>query len=131
MIQLDNFPTDEVSEVYQRCVLVSGKCNTDSARELNDGHVVVETGDGFGKTLFPEQRWPMCHGHFKALLLLSPGLNKITITTQDDIRTEVQSLAFLSGIIFLQACRSPSDTSLFSRHHLYTWPSSLPRTLPC
>ncbi|KAH6640297.1 putative peptidase family-domain-containing protein [Chaetomium tenue] len=92
MIQLDNFPTDEVTEVYQRCVLVSGKCNTDSALEQNDGHVLVETDDGFGKTLFPEQRWPMCHGHFKALLLLSPGLNKVAITTQDDARTETPPL---------------------------------------
>lgn len=118
MIQLDNFPTDEVSEVYQRCVLVSGKCNTASALEQNDGHVLVETGDGFGKTLFPEQRWPMCHGNFKALLLLSPGLNKITITTQDDASTEVQRPESVSSISFSQTYSSPSATYLSCRRHL-------------
>jgi hypothetical protein len=60
----------------------------------------------------------MCHGHFKALLLLSPGLNKITVTTQDDIRTEVQSLAFPSSIIFSQACSSQSATYLCFKRHL-------------
>ncbi|KAK3291264.1 putative peptidase family-domain-containing protein [Chaetomium fimeti] len=96
MIQLDNFPTgedgSEVTEVYQRCVLVSGRCNTKSAQAQNDSHVLVETSDGFDKTLFPEQRWPMCHGHFKALLLLSPGLNKISITAEDAVRTETPPL---------------------------------------
>ncbi|KAH6843316.1 putative peptidase family-domain-containing protein [Chaetomium sp. MPI-CAGE-AT-0009] len=96
MIELENFSTGEgdsgVTEVYQRCVLVSGRCNTESAQEQEDGHVLVETSDESGKTLFPEQRWPMCHSRFKALLLLSPGLNKITITAQDAIRTETPPL---------------------------------------
>ncbi|KAK3905150.1 putative peptidase family-domain-containing protein [Staphylotrichum tortipilum] len=85
MIELDNFPANgtEVSDVYQRCVLVSGKCNTNAAIKNDDGHVVVTVKDSAGASLFPEQQWPMCQGYFKALVLLSPGLNKVTIAATD------------------------------------------------
>ncbi|KAK4156560.1 putative peptidase family-domain-containing protein [Chaetomidium leptoderma] len=90
MIELYNFPTGqdaEVSEVYQRCVLVSGNVkSSNSAREENDeGYVVVETNDNSNNPLFPEQRWPTCGGYFKALALLSPGLNQIIIKSEQDV----------------------------------------------
>ncbi|KAL2177528.1 putative peptidase family-domain-containing protein [Thermothelomyces heterothallicus CBS 202.75] len=87
MLQVDNFPAGdgaEVTEVYQRCILVSGRCSTSLALEQDEGYIRVETNDDSDKTLFPEQRWPMCRGHFKALVLLSPGINKIIITSGED-----------------------------------------------
>ncbi|KAH6618252.1 zinc metallo proteinase [Chaetomium sp. MPI-SDFR-AT-0129] len=91
MIELDNFATgpDEVTEVYQRCILVSGTCSTKSSLEQDEGSVLVNVADGAGQPLFSEQRWPMCQGSFKALVLLSPGPNKITITTQDSDSIEL------------------------------------------
>jgi len=93
MIKLDNFsvgPDAEVSEVYQRCVLISGKCSTDAALGNDQGYVVVQTNDTDDQSQFPEQRWPMCRGHFKALVLLSPGLNKIILTTEQDATARVE-----------------------------------------
>ncbi|KAL2187683.1 hypothetical protein L209DRAFT_753780 [Thermothelomyces heterothallicus CBS 203.75] len=87
MLQVDNFPAGdgaEVTEVYQRCILVSGRCSTSLALEQDEGYIRVETNDDSDQTLFPEQRWPMCRGHFKALVLLSPGINKIIITSGED-----------------------------------------------
>ncbi|KAK4147361.1 putative peptidase family-domain-containing protein [Dichotomopilus funicola] len=91
MIQLDNFATgpDEVTEVYQRCILVSGTCSTTSSLEQDEGSVVVNVSDDGGQPLFSEQRWPMCQGNFKALVLLSPGPNKITVTTKDSDSIEL------------------------------------------
>ncbi|KAL2161860.1 hypothetical protein VTH06DRAFT_7644 [Thermothelomyces fergusii] len=87
MLQVDNFPAGdgaEVTEVYQRCILVSGKCSTSQALEQDEGYIRVETNDDSDQALFPEQRWPMCRGHFKALVLLSPGINRIIITSGED-----------------------------------------------
>jgi hypothetical protein len=128
MIELDNFQAGEdavVSEVYQRCVLLSGRSTTIQAQETKDGCVVVETKDDSGQALFPEQQWPMCLGHFKALVLLSPGLNRVAITAGDDAacRTEVECSPPLIELLFSPATRSASDTPLSSRRRLSTWPS--------
>ncbi|KAK3303660.1 putative peptidase family-domain-containing protein [Chaetomium strumarium] len=86
MIELDNFSLGEgqVHEVYQRCILVSGKSNDAGALENGDGNVVVEVKDEVNRSSFLVQRWPMCRGYFKALVLLSPGLNKVLISTAPD-----------------------------------------------
>ncbi|KAL2150598.1 hypothetical protein VTH82DRAFT_7161 [Thermothelomyces myriococcoides] len=87
MLQVDNFSVGdevEVTEVYQRCILMSGKCSTSQALEQDEGYIRVETNDDSNQTLFPEQRWPMCRGYFKALVLLSPGVNRIIITSGDE-----------------------------------------------
>ena len=81
MLSLNNIEDGE--EVYQRCVLVTGKCR--NAPE--DGHVAVSTLTEGGKTIFPDQQWPMYQGHFKALLLLSPGNNKIILRAAHDSHT--------------------------------------------
>lgn len=80
MFALDNVQDGEV--VYQRCVLVTGRCE---ASQKRGAYVRIETKDDAGADLFPEQQWPMCLGWFKALLILTPGENIITITSgQDD-----------------------------------------------
>lgn len=87
MIELENFAVGEgceAQEVHQRCILVSSKCNTAPACERDDGYVVVQVTDDAGQPLFPEQRWPIRRGYFKALVLLSPGRNNITITPDQD-----------------------------------------------
>lgn len=81
MFALDNVQDGEV--VYQRCVLVTGRCEASSQKR--DAHVRIETQDDAGRALFPEQQWPMCNGWFKALLILTPGENIINIASgQDD-----------------------------------------------
>ncbi|KAK0636797.1 putative peptidase family-domain-containing protein [Bombardia bombarda] len=70
MIKVDNI--NDGDEVFQRCVLVTGRLQDE---ESND-HVVVETLNETGETIFPKQQWPMCQGYFKALVMLSPGQNK-------------------------------------------------------
>ncbi|KAL2134850.1 hypothetical protein VTI74DRAFT_10656 [Chaetomium olivicolor] len=97
MFTLDNFETGQhtaVQDVYQRCVLLSGKCSSSAALDNDDGYIVVETRDDAGYPSFPEQRWPMCRGYFKALVLLSPGTNKVVIRydqneDQDGCQTEL------------------------------------------
>ncbi|KAK4238137.1 putative peptidase family-domain-containing protein [Achaetomium macrosporum] len=86
MIELDNFSLGQghVHEVYQRCILVSGKCDAAIAQEKDDGYVVVEVKDDANQSSFPEQRWPICRGYFKALVLISPGLNRVIINTIQD-----------------------------------------------
>lgn len=94
MFQFDNFTTGEspeIHEVYQRCILLSGKCDTEIECENDDSHVRVETKDEAGQPLFPEQRWPMSRGSFKALVLLTPGLNKVVVISGQNVarHTEV------------------------------------------
>lgn len=128
MIELDNFPVGsdaEVSEVYQRCVLISGKCSSDAANKNDEGYVVVQTNDTANQTQFPEQRWPTCRGHFKALVLLSPGVNKIILTSEQDVsdRVEVCPSPLNRNLYRLTSSSLPSDTPLCSKHHLSTWQS--------
>lgn len=77
MFTLDNVSDGEV--VHQRCVLFTGRCAAKD--EKSPAYVRVETKDGAGLALFPEQRWPVCQGWFKALLILTPGENSVTITS--------------------------------------------------
>lgn len=80
MISLHNIQDQET--VYQRCLLVTGRCDQVSD---NDGHVEVVMEDEYGRReTFPSQRWPLSHGHFKALVILSPGTNKMRITSGHD-----------------------------------------------
>ncbi|GAB1315528.1 hypothetical protein MFIFM68171_05738 [Madurella fahalii] len=79
MWELDNFTLEERT-VHQRCVLLSGKCDSESALEMKDAYIEIGVQDEIDQPLFPRQRWPMCHGFFKALVLLSPGLNRIAIS---------------------------------------------------
>lgn len=79
MFTLDNVSDGEV--VHQRCVLVTGRCAAKD--EKSPAYVSIETKDSAGLALFPEQRWPMCQGWFKALLILTPGENLINITSDD------------------------------------------------
>ena len=130
MIELGNFlgsygTESEVFEVYQRCIVVSGKCTINAAIEDEDGSVVAHVKDSANASLFTEQRWPMCRGNFKALVLLSPGLNKVIITTGQDApcRVEVKCPPSTPFSLFSQESRSRSGTRLSSRHPLFIWPS--------
>ncbi|KAK0639747.1 putative peptidase family-domain-containing protein [Cercophora newfieldiana] len=72
-LRVDNVQDGE--EVYQRCLLLTGRCTG----APDDSHVHITTLSDADKPLFPAQQWPMHQGHFKALLLLAPGNNKITL----------------------------------------------------
>lgn len=81
MFTLDNVHDGDV--IHQRCVLVTGRC--EAIAEKSSAYVRIETKDDADHALFPEQRWPMSHGWFKALLILTPGENFINITSGDDL----------------------------------------------
>ena len=83
MIEVDNIAVGgEVQEVYQRCVLLSGKvlCKNQVALDKADSYITTEVLDDNKQPLFPQQRWPMHHGHFKAVVLLSPGRNTVSLS---------------------------------------------------
>lgn len=102
MIEIENAEIDEVEEVHQRCFLLSGKCvaSTEPTSGTGGDFVVVEpkpssfvlvhVEDEHGNTGFPDQRWPLSLGQFKALVMLSPGLNKITVTSGNDAANAVE-----------------------------------------
>lgn len=78
MFVLNN--VDDGEEVYQRCVLVSGMI----VACPDEGFVQISTRSDSDATLFPDQRWPLVKGHFKALLMLTPGTNRITLRSSHD-----------------------------------------------
>lgn len=72
----DNVKNGET--VHQRCLLVTGHLPAPDHAEAD--YVVVSTTDpASGYATFPSQRWPLCQGWFKALVILSPGANKVTV----------------------------------------------------
>ncbi len=73
MISLTNIEDGE--EVYQRCLLISGRCDD----ALPEDFIEVDTKNEAGDPSFPEQRWPVCQGWFKVLVMLSPGANAISL----------------------------------------------------
>ncbi|OHF02941.1 hypothetical protein CORC01_01699 [Colletotrichum orchidophilum] len=74
-LTIHNFTDGET--VHQRCVILKGTY-TPSAN-LGDDFATVEANDGISTT-FPVQNWPIADNRIKIIALLSPGLNKLTIT---------------------------------------------------
>ncbi|KAH7324142.1 putative peptidase family-domain-containing protein [Stachybotrys elegans] len=62
--------------VHQRCVLLYGHYDGPSAQD-HSNFIRVQTKDEVDEEVFPEQRWLLSHGWFKALVMLSPGDNKL------------------------------------------------------
>ncbi|KAK4223345.1 metallopeptidase [Podospora fimiseda] len=92
MFELFNFVLSDgkVEDVYQRSLIVSGRCTSKAALDKTDGYVTVDTSDQSDNQTFPSQRWPMCNGYFKALVLLSPGLNKVIVTSGYDVEDKIE-----------------------------------------
>lgn len=64
-------------QVHQTCIAIHGECQIfDYAYETNFLSVAVT--DSFNKTQ-PAQHWPLHKGHWKALAMLVPGANKISL----------------------------------------------------
>ncbi|KFY47791.1 hypothetical protein V496_10441 [Pseudogymnoascus sp. VKM F-4515 (FW-2607)] len=63
--------------VHQRAVVISGTCRI-SDNSIED-YLIVKSADYVGKESFPVQNWPVFEGHFKVLIILSPGANFISI----------------------------------------------------
>ncbi|KAF7554334.1 hypothetical protein G7Z17_g2941 [Cylindrodendrum hubeiense] len=80
MFTFDNIQDDE--EVFQRCVLISGRC--EAVAEGSDTFIQVETRSNGDEISFPTQKWPMSHGWFKALVILTPGVNSIRFMSEGD-----------------------------------------------
>ena len=89
MFQFENVRDGD--EVYQRCILVTGQFAAESTQHESSDSVLVETKNGAGETIFPDQRWPMCQKWFKALLMLSPGPNSIVFKLESGQSAEVPS----------------------------------------
>lgn len=70
---LDNISDGET--VHQRCVLISGRCTSyDGEDFLSISNLVA-----YGSEAFPVQNWPVAQGNFKAMVILSPGSNKLIL----------------------------------------------------
>ncbi|KAL5348065.1 hypothetical protein ACLOAV_006545 [Pseudogymnoascus australis] len=63
--------------VHQRAVVISGTCRI-SDNSIED-YLIVKSADYVGKESFPVQNWPVFEGHFKILIILSPGANFISL----------------------------------------------------
>lgn len=59
--------------IHQRCLIIRGRSR--HFAQYGD-HLKVTVNDAMGEE-GPEQTWPMSMGHFKALVMLSPGTNKV------------------------------------------------------
>ncbi|RMZ68500.1 zinc metallo ase [Pyrenophora seminiperda CCB06] len=58
--------------IIKRCLLVTG---TYSLTAAEGSYIHVATKGANKAETFPEQTWPLAEGNFKALVMLSPGLN--------------------------------------------------------
>ncbi|RAR09895.1 zinc metalloproteinase [Stemphylium lycopersici] len=58
--------------IHQRCLLVTGTYALDAAE---GSYIHVATKGANKVECFPEQTWPLAGGNFKAMVMLSPGLN--------------------------------------------------------
>ena len=68
-----NFPDGET--VYQACILVNGQCH-DFSQPSEEDFVSVKVIDGFSEGS-RAQHWPVAVGNWKALVILSPGVNHL------------------------------------------------------
>ncbi|KAF2492311.1 hypothetical protein BU16DRAFT_529656 [Lophium mytilinum] len=73
-VKLDNIEDGET--VHQRCVLISGQCESFTKGE---DFISISTLVAYGSDAFPVQNWPAAEGQFRALIILSPGLNKVVL----------------------------------------------------
>ncbi|KAL4874549.1 putative peptidase family-domain-containing protein [Aspergillus karnatakaensis] len=73
--RITNF--DDGETVHQTCISLHGECQAfDYAEETN--FVSVTTSANFNHKQ-PAQNWPLHKGNWKALVMLSPGINKIEL----------------------------------------------------
>ncbi|KAJ9262681.1 hypothetical protein DTO195F2_3402 [Paecilomyces variotii] len=78
--QLENIVDGET--VHQRCVLLIGQCPSRDGEKAGYSEIEsisISTADGLGSRSFPVQSWPIAQGRFKALVILSPGPNQLTV----------------------------------------------------
>ncbi|KAH8690259.1 putative peptidase family-domain-containing protein [Talaromyces proteolyticus] len=72
-LTITNLNDSEV--IHQACTIVSGKCpNFDYAEETN--FITISSSDDVTQTSHT-QNWPVAQGKWKALVMLSPGENKL------------------------------------------------------
>ncbi|KAL1875095.1 hypothetical protein Plec18167_005765 [Paecilomyces lecythidis] len=68
--------------VHQRCVLLIGQCSSNDGEKAGYSQIEsisISTADALGSQSFPVQSWPIAQGRFKALVILSPGVNQLTV----------------------------------------------------
>lgn len=66
--------SDILHQVYQKVLLLHGTIGEPGQHSV-DGNIVVSRYDD----TFPDISWPVCESHFKALVHLQPGANKIRL----------------------------------------------------
>ncbi|KAE8449912.1 hypothetical protein EG329_007389 [Mollisiaceae sp. DMI_Dod_QoI] len=73
-ISLTNISDGEI--VHQRAVILIGQCQTNN---IDDDFLTIHMKDLANLPSFPIQNWPVSQGHFKSLVILSPGTNNLTL----------------------------------------------------
>ncbi|KAK2028139.1 zinc metallo proteinase [Colletotrichum zoysiae] len=96
-LTIENLHDNET--VHQRCIIIKGYYTT--TVPWND-FITISSSDGTTKT-FPSQTWPLAASCFKAMALLSPGRNILTITrSSTDTENPAPSTLTLNYIPLLQ-----------------------------
>lgn len=102
-------------QVHQSCIAIHGECQIfDYAYETN--FVSVSATDSFNKSQ-PVHHWPLHKGHWKALAMLAPGVNKINLQLHhaggihDSVQLTLNYIPLLQlpplHLAILVACDSP------------------------
>ncbi|CAI4218935.1 unnamed protein product [Parascedosporium putredinis] len=91
--------------VHQRCLLLKGSYNSNGA--IPESCVVIETTDGRDKPTFPPQTWPVINGRVKAMVMLSPGANTITVVLDDKEAAEPTATRSSINLTYLPLLQTP------------------------
>ncbi|KAJ8607365.1 hypothetical protein MRB53_040383 [Persea americana] len=67
-------PWSDNCSVHQRTLLIYGQI-ADPAQQAVDGQVIISTH----QDILPAVSWPVCDSHFKAIVQLQPGANRLKL----------------------------------------------------
>ncbi|KAL3458205.1 putative peptidase family-domain-containing protein [Aspergillus heterothallicus] len=76
-LSITNIEDGEV--VHQTCLALHGECPINECDTVEASFISASVTDNFGHAQ-PAQHWPLHAGRWKALVMLTPGLNKITVS---------------------------------------------------
>ncbi|OCK76071.1 hypothetical protein K432DRAFT_385710 [Lepidopterella palustris CBS 459.81] len=97
MLRLENVSDGET--VHQRCVLITGQC---ASFEDGEDFLSIQTLVAYSPDAFPTQNWPVSRGRFKALIVLSPGSNELSIQHHHNDEVQDSMTVTLGYIPLLQ-----------------------------
>lgn len=95
-LQIDNVQDGET--IYQRALLIKGRST--SHEEFGDT-LLVTVKDALGRAS-PPATWPVSKGHFKAMILLSPGQNTVVLERHNNGQARESTTLSINYVPLLQ-----------------------------